>query len=665
MMKDTAIKDKSKRIEKSSISHSFAVSMKHLLSFFPFPFSLLFLLSFLLFSCAKMGNPDGGWYDETPPRVVGATPADKAVNVNSRHIYINFNEYITIDNPTQNVVVSPPQLEAPTIKGQGKRISVELQDSLKPNTTYTIDFSNAISDNNENNPLGNYTYSFSTGDHIDTLEVSGYVLEAENLEPIKGILVGLYSDLADSAFKKKPMLRVSRSDSRGHFTIKGVAEGKYRIYALQDADGDYMFNQKSEKLAFDRMVVEPTCKPDIRQDTIWLDSLHIKAIDRVGYTHFLPDNICLRAFNEIVTDRYLIKTERKEADHFTLFYSYGDSILPSIRGLNFNADNAFVVESTEHRDTITYWLRDTTLINKDTLEIELKHHITDTLGVLQMQTDTITLLSKQPYEKRLKERAKKLRRGEPYDSIMPPEPLMIKIWPNGDMDPDQNVLITAESPLNEVDTAFIHVYSHPTGDSLWYRERFELERRNSMNYVLKAEWRPDTEYSIEADSATFVNIYGLASKPIKQGLKVRSNDSYATLLVMLPGMADKHIIAQLLDGSDKPIKEALSSTGQVEFFYLKEGKYYLRVIVDSNNNGRWDTGDFDTDLQPEEVYYYHEEIECRAKWDMTITVNVHELPLYRQKPDKLVKQKADKEKTIKRRNLERAKSLGIEYIPTI
>ena len=109
----------------------------------------------------------------------------------------------------------------------------------------------------------------------------------------------------------------------------------------------------------------------------------------------------------------------------------------------------------------------------------------------------------------------------------------------------------------------------------------------------------------------------------------------------------------------------MSSTGQVEFFYLKEGKYYLRVIVDSNNNGRWDTGDFDTDLQPEEVYYYHEEIECRAKWDMTITVNVHELPLYRQKPDKLVKQKADKEKTIKRRNLERAKSLGIEYIPTI
>ena len=165
---------------------------------------------FLLASCAKMGSPDGGWYDETPPKVIGATPMDKGTNVNSRRIIIRFNEFITIDNPTQNVVVSPPQMEMPEIKGQGKRISVHLLDSLKPNTTYTVDFSNAIKDNNEGNPLGNYTYSFSTGDHIDTMEVSGYVLQADNLEPIQGMLVGLYSNLSDTIFKKKPMSRVSR-----------------------------------------------------------------------------------------------------------------------------------------------------------------------------------------------------------------------------------------------------------------------------------------------------------------------------------------------------------------------------------------------------------------------------------------------------------------------
>ena len=153
-------------------------------------------------------------------------------------------------------------------------------------------------DNNEGNPMGNYTYSFSTGDHIDTLEVSGYVLEAENLEPIKGILVGLYSNQSDTAFEKEPMLRVSRTDSRGRFVIRGVAKGDYRIYALQDADGNYMFNQKSEKIAFTPEVIMPSWKPDIRQDTLWTDSLHIKDIKQVPYTHFLPDDVTLSAFTE-------------------------------------------------------------------------------------------------------------------------------------------------------------------------------------------------------------------------------------------------------------------------------------------------------------------------------------------------------------------------------
>ena len=193
------------------------------------------------------------------------------------------------------MIVSPPQLEVPEIKEAGKRIVVELQDSLKANTTYTIDFSDAISDNNEGNPLGNYTYSFSTGDQIDTMEVSGYVLDASNLEPVKGILVGLYSDLADSAFKTKPMLRVSRTDSRGRFVIKGVAPGTYRSYALKDADGDFRLSQRSEMIGFNHETYTPSSKPDVRIDTIWRDSLHIDALKQTPYTHFLPDDITLHA----------------------------------------------------------------------------------------------------------------------------------------------------------------------------------------------------------------------------------------------------------------------------------------------------------------------------------------------------------------------------------
>jgi len=133
------------------------------------------------------------------------------------------------------------------------------------------------------------------------------------------------------------MLRVSRTDSRGRFVIRGVAKGDYRIYALQDADGNYMFNQKSEKIAFTPEVIMPSWKPDIRQDTLWTDSLHIKDIKQVPYTHFLPDDVTLSAFTEPQTNRFFLKSERKDANHFTLFFSYGDADLPQIKGLNFNA----------------------------------------------------------------------------------------------------------------------------------------------------------------------------------------------------------------------------------------------------------------------------------------------------------------------------------------
>ena len=632
------------------------------------------LITPMLYSCAKMGAPDGGWYDETPPHVVGAMPAEKSTHVSKRNIRINFNEFVKIDNPTQNVVVSPPQLEVPEIKGEGKSINVKLIDKLQPNTTYTIDFSNAISDNNEGNPLGNFTYSFSTGNHIDTLEVAGYVVQAADLEPVKGILVGLYADLSDTAFKTKPMLRVSRTDSRGHFIIRGVAPGKYRVYALQDADGNYSFNQRSEMLAFNHDIIEPSFRPDVRQDTLWRDSLHIESIAQVSYTHFLPDNICLRAFNEIVTDRHLLKSERPEPNHFTLYYTYGDSVLPTVRGLNFNTKDAFVVESSAHKDTVTYWLRDTALVNQDTLKMVVTQNISDSTGVLRQQEDTLTLLAKVPYAKRLKDKQKAFdewkkkqdklkKRGEPYETTMPEEPLKLEITPSGDMDPDQNISIVAKEPLKDVDTNHVRLFSHPSGDSLWYKEPYELKRISNEEFQVKAAWKPGTEYSFEADSTAFETIYGTMSGKLKQGLKVRGEDAYASLIMTISGMQGRHIIAQLLDGQSKIVKQSFTDNGQAEFYYLKPGKYFMRIIVDANNNKKWDTGNYDTNLQPEEVYYNPDEIECKAKWDLTLTWKPLARPIYQQKPEALKKQKADKEKSIQHRNVKRAQELGIQYLP--
>ncbi len=639
----------------------------------------IFCVASVIVGCARMGQPDGGWYDDDPPKVIRCVPEDKATNVSSKKITLYFDEYIKLEDATNKVIVSPPQLEMAEIKAAGKKIIVELVDTLKENTTYTIDFSDAISDNNEGNPMGNYTYSFSTGAQIDTFEVSGYVLDASNLEPVKGIAVGLYNDLADSAFKTKPMLRVSRTDSRGRFVIKGVAPGTYRAYALQDADANFRFNQKSEMIAFDHQTFEPTSKPDTRIDTVWRDSLHIDAFMEVPYTHFYPDDITLLAFKHVQTDRFLLKTERKEANIFSMYFSYGHPELPVIKGLNFNADSAFVLETGEKRDTLQYWLRDTTLVNQDTLRMEISYFMTDTLGVLVSQTDTIEALAKVPYEKRMKDKAKEMekwqkdqdkkkKKGEPYDSIYPVTPLEPKYNVPQAMDPDGEVTVEMPVPLTKCDTSAVHLYSMI--DSTWYESTcvFQPIEHTIRKYEVLADWRPGIEYSLEIDSAAFVDIYGKVSNSVKKGLKVNTEDKYSTLTLNLSGLPEiadsSQVIVQLLNSSDSKVKEVIAEGNVAHFKYVKPNKYYVRALIDRNGNGIWDTGDYDQDLQAEEVFYYNREIECKEKWDVTQNWDVTARARYRQKPSNITKQKPDSEKKLKNRNVERAKQLGIEYMKT-
>lgn len=638
---------------------------------------LLYLLAvsscLLAISCARMGNPDGGWYDDTPPYVVSSSPADRATNVKPKRVSIYFNEFIKLEDAQNKVIISPPQLEMPEIKASGKRVIVDLKDTLKENTTYSIDFGDAISDFTEGNPMGNYAFTFSTGSVIDTLQVSGYVLNAENLEPIKGIQVGLYDDLSDTAFLKKPMIRISRTDSRGHFVIKGVAPGTYRCYALQDADNNYIYNQKAEMVGFSHDTFEPSWKPDTRQDTIWRDSLHIDNIVRVPYTHFLPDDITLLAFTALQDNRYLLKTERTEPHKIGFYFTYGDSVPPTIRGLNFASDSAFIVEPSLKNDTVYYWLRDTALVNQDTLRMEVQYMMTDTTNLLVSKTDTLDITPKESYEKRMKakqkeiekwekEQEKKKKHDEPYDSVMPTEQLNLKINPAGSLSPESIVTIESPTPLLRIDTAAIHLYTKV--DSLWYDADYVLKpsAHNIRSYTLTADWKPETEYSLEIDSAAIEDIYGLVTGPVKQGMKVKSEDDYSTLTVNLSGIQDTAIIVQLLTSSESVVMQNKAKNGVAEFYYVNPGKYYLRAFVDSNGNGQWDTGDYYADRQAEAVYYYPEETECKAKWDVTRNWNLTARKRFDQKPAAIVKQKADKEKKLKNRNVERAKQMGKEYV---
>ena len=433
------------------------------------------LLVIVAYSCANIGTPDGGPYDETPPKFMGGTPQLRAVNVKSQKFELEFDEFIKLEKPSEKVVISPPQLEQPEIKVVGRKVVGELLDTLKESTTYTIDFSDAIVDNNEGNPMGHFTYTFSTGASIDTMEVSGTVLEASNLEPIKGIQVGLHKDLADSAFTVKAFDRVSRTDSRGRFSIRGVAPGKYRIYALKDGNQNYLFDSKSEMIAFSDSIIIPSSMPSTRQDTLWKDSLTIDTIKTVNYTRYLPDDVMLRAFKEENTRQYFVKSQRDKLNHFILTFSAKADTLPTLKGLNFDERDAFIVETTPRNDSICYWIKDSLLYEMDTLAIQMDYLYTDTLDRLVPKTDTLYLankltrekreqLAKEEAEKKEKERKKQEKKGKTVEPEKTPF-LEMKVDAPSSFDIYKNVLLTFEEPVAKIDTSAIHM--EVKVDTLW------------------------------------------------------------------------------------------------------------------------------------------------------------------------------------------------------
>lgn len=619
-------------------------------------------VSALVVACASIGSPDGGPYDENPPVFLGSTPAPFAMGVKDKRVTLKFDEYVKIEKAAEKVVVSPPQITPPIIKTNGKNIVVELDDSLKANTTYSIDFSDAIVDNNEGNPLGNFAFLFSTGDRIDTLAVSGTVLNASNLEPIKGILVGLYSDLADSAFTTKPFDRVSRTDADGHFTIRGIAPGSYRAYALQDANQNYIFDQKSEMIAYLDSLVVPYTEIRMHQDTTWIDSLTIDTIRTVPRVHYLPDNLVLMAFTETATQRYLIKTERPELKKFSVYFSTGSDSLPLLTPLNFADEDAYIVESSVDHDSITYWMRDTLAYYQDTLSLALTYEYTDTLGMLVPRTDTISLVAKKTRSKILqeeekkrkeaqKEREKRMKRGDTIPETTPKTQFLnMKVSGGSSMDLTANVTIDFTEPIVQINDTAIRLFKKV--DTLWVPEPhlFRQKKNALMSYELLGEWKPAMEYKVVLDSMAFTGLYGLHTKRQETTLKFKALDQYSTLFLTIVQPKPSYTV-QLLDG-DKVARQKRIEKGQADFYFLKPGTYHMRIFNDRNGNGVWDTGLYDSKEQAEEVYYFPGSIQTRENWDYTQEWDPTALPIDQQKPNDIKKQKSDT-KERKSKNAER------------
>ena len=621
-----------------------------------------------MYACASMGTPDGGPEDYDPPKFVRSTPEPNAINYNKKKVTIEFDEFIKLEKASEKVIISPPQAEAPEVRASGKKVIVQFQDSIKQDITYTIDFGDAIVDNNANNPLGQFTFAFSTGNTVDTMAVSGTVLNAENLEPIKGIQVGLHKNLNDSAFVKLPFDRISRTDSRGRFTIRGVAPGKYRIYALMDGNQNYFFDSKTEQIAWSDSLIVPSMEPAVRQDTVWnpLDTAKIDTIKTINYTRFLPDNIMLRAFKEENDFQYLQKSERPKTNQFSIYFSAKNKELPAVKGLDFD-EQKLIVEANSRKDSLLYWITDTVLCERDTLTLQLDYWATDTLKQLVPKTDTLRFVNKIPRERRLamleeemkkkeKERKKRARKGDTLS--VETKFLSINVDAPSSLDLNRNITVSFDEPITSIDTAAIHM-AHKV-DTVWQDIPFLFvaDTIAPRRYEILADWKPGDEYRLNIDSLAFQGVYGLRTDKVEKSLKVKTLEDYGTLYLNITG-AGPHAIVQLLNSSDAVIRQQpVTDKGTCDFYFLQPStKYYIRLFNDSNNNGKWDTGSYEQKLQAEEVYYFPKIWEMKANFEFEENWDINAKPLDQQKLDEIKKQKPEDDK--KRKEREKAKALDL------
>ncbi|MDD4458905.1 MAG: Ig-like domain-containing protein [Proteiniphilum sp.] len=617
-------------------------------------FSFLFLLlmaGVLLYSCANIASPTGGAYDVEPPVVRRATPDFDALNSFPKKIEIEFDENIKIKTPNEKVIITPPQQNMPVIRSIGKKAVVELNDELLPNTTYTIDFTDAIVDNNEENPLENLVFSFSTGDQLDTLSISGKVLSASDLEPVTGIYVGIHSNMDDTVFTRLPFERISRTDSRGQFTVRGMAPGQYKLFALQDLNRDYKYDNPQEAVAFLDSVIIPSSVPAVRQDTIFRDSLTIDTIKTVHYTRFLPDDLLLRSFLSDFQRKYLQQHARPEQHRLQLQFA-APAPIPSFTLLRPVQPEKewYIMERNAGNDTLQLWITDSMVYRQDTIVMQVDYLRTDSLNLDYMETDTLSFTMRGASRQRRTEQKEK---EAEEDEEKPIRFLEMKVNVQSTFELFHPVRIEFGEPVTAFDSTFVQLLRQE--DSIFHPVpfRFGHDSLNPRKFTLRPSWIPGGKYKLLVDSAAIHGYYGLWNNGYDQSFSVKDLDQYGNLEMLISGLPPgKAAFVELLDKSDKPFRKSSVKGNNARFQDLLPGEFYARLVVDEDEDGYWTTGNYETKRQPEEVFYYPGKLLIRAYSDHLEEWDLKRLPVIQQKPLEITKNKPE-EKKRRDPNLER------------
>ena len=587
-------------------------------------------ITLLVVSCAnRAAGPTGGLKDTIPPVVLRSIPLDGVVNYKKKEIQVYFNENITVDKVTENVVISPPQKTQPIVKGNGKLLSVNLQDELLDSTTYTILFGNTIVDLNEKNPLKNFSFSFATGPEIDTLQVAGKLINAENLEPLPGVLVGIHSNLSDSAIASHQFDRIAKTDEEGLFNIRNIKAGKYKLYALKDLSRDFIY-QPGEEVAFHDSIIVPEVIVKQVIDTLWTDSVTIDTIRYSRQLTYQPDDLTLKLFKETKKRQYLVKSERQSSKYFSLIFNAPQDSLPKLTPLNFDSKVNLLVQANQNNDSLLYWIPDSTVYKLDTLKVEVHYLKTDSLYQLVPYTDTLNLVDR---KQKIAPKSK-----VPASNIAVLPPLSFKTNLNNSFDLYKDVHFDFEEPLDTIIFESLKLF-HKV-DTVFNQIDYKWMMNDSIRrtFALRYPWKPEESYELQVDSAAFHSIYGKVNAAQKTAFKIKSLDEYSAVKIILDNF-DSLAVIQILDAKELVVKSATATKKGTRFEYLKPGDYFVRLFIDENSNGVWDPGDLVRRKQPEKVYYFHKKLTLRANWELEESWNHLDSTELYKKPTELVKTK--------------------------
>ena len=585
------------------------------------------VLALFIAGCANRGiGPQGGPKDTTPPKPRGYEPEMGALNFKGKRIEVSFDEYIQLDNIAQNLLMSPPQKTPPDVKAGGKKLVVLLQDSLRDSTTYTIDFGNAVCDYREKVPLRHFSFYFSTGPTIDTLEYTGRVYDAATLNPMEGIFVGVHPSMEDSMFTSEPFLRVARTDSAGYFRIGNMHAGTYRLYAVEDVSRDYRFSP-GEAIAFADQPIEPVLPPVRLTDTLTTDSLKMDSLPEPGVKGAI-----LMLFHEEQQRLYLQRTVRDKQHRIQIYFSSTPDSLPELKPLTDTLN--YFTSYSPRRDTMTLWLMDSLSIAQDSLFFEARYRRTDSLYRLEWYTDTIRAIWR---ASRLSSRAKAAEERKNRNRR-----LELKSNARSGFDIFDTLRLQCTTPIAAYEPDSFHLFERV--DTILKPMKFTILPHDTLPMEIRflAEFKPEGKYELRIDSGAIHDIYDITHIKGNYSLQLKSLSDYSTLRVKLNPYLPKARI-QVLNNKDQVVRELPAAAEGALFEYLKPDTYYMRLYLDENGDGKWTTGAWAEKRQPEPIYYFPEKIQTKSNWDFEEEWDYQAVEQMKAKPKELI-QAAPKKK---------------------